>query len=140
MNITQTLLRLLILILILLCLLACHKDEFHGFNEPIVKELKGNWTIYRNDSIEGEIIFSDDSNIRMFSKRGNIDYGDYSEYPEGENTIVITYAEDELGNEIITDDEYEAGGIYVWYKFLTSNKCEVINLPYYPKEKLIIQK
>lgn len=137
-----------ILYVLLVCVMFCACNEYAdqiGYKEDFVTELCGDWSMHTHEKNEGIITFTYDMQIQMVSENGEISIADYNLLVDEngntiENAIVITYAENENREEILTDEDYENGGLICYFQPLDKNSSFVIGLPYYRTTKILLIK
>lgn len=106
--------------------IGCSNDEY---KETIVKDIAGEWVIFNDNIIQGEIIFTTDEEFVMNTPLGSVIEGNYSLSPDKDN-LSIVYAIDQFGDDLITDEDYDNG----WYcklVFKSTDEITINNLPFY---------
>lgn len=112
---------------------GCEKHS-DGDREEILVNINGEWDIYYEKQIDGEIVFDKYETFRMLSSQGSVLYGNMTMLPNKSNVLSIYYIENEDG------EEYEYGG-YCTITPYNADSISVNNLPYYEnKDVTLIRK
>lgn len=105
-----------------------HSD---GDREEILVNINGEWDIYYEKQIDGEIVFDKYETFRMLSSQGPVLYGNMTMLPNKSNVLSIYYIENEDG------EEYEYGG-YCTITPYNADSISVNNLPYYENKDVTL--
>lgn len=109
---------------------VCEKHS-DGDREEILVNINGEWDIYYEKQIDGEIVFDKYETFRMLSSQGTVLYGNMTMLPNKSNVLSIYYIENEDG------EEYEYGG-YCTITPYNADSISVNNLPYYENKDVTL--
>lgn len=109
---------------------GCEKHS-DGDREEILVNINGEWDIYYEKQIDGEIVFDKYETFRMLSSQGSVLYGNMTMLPNKSNVLSIYYIENEDG------EEYEYGG-YCTITPYNADSISVNNLPYYENKDVTL--
>lgn len=109
---------------------GCEKHS-DGDREEILVNINGEWDIYYEKQIDGEIVFDKYETFRMLSSQGTVLYGNMTMLPNKSNVLSIYYIENEDG------EEYEYGG-YCTITPYNADSISVNNLPYYENKDVTL--
>ena len=108
----------------------CEKHS-DGDREEILVNINGEWDIYYEKQIDGEIVFDKYETFMMLSSQGPVLYGNMTMLPNKSNVLSIYYIENEDG------EEYEYGG-YCTITPYNADSISVNNLPYYENKDVTL--
>lgn len=109
---------------------GCEKHS-DGDREEILVNIHGEWNIYYEKQIDGEIVFDEYESFMMLSSQGPALYGNMTMLPNKSNVLSIYYIENEDG------EEYEYGG-YCTITPYNADSISVNNLPYYENKDVTL--
>lgn len=109
---------------------GCEKHS-DGDREEILVNINGEWDIYYEKQIDGEIVFDKYETFMMLSSQGPVLYGNMTMLPNKSNVLSIYYIENEDG------EEYEYGG-YCTITPYNADSISVNNLPYYENKDVTL--
>lgn len=109
---------------------GCEKHS-DGDREEILVNINGEWDIYYEKQIDGEIVFDKYETFMMLSSQGPVLYGNMTMLPNKSNVLSIYYIENEDG------EEYEYGG-YCTITPYNADSINVNNLPYYENKDVTL--
>lgn len=109
---------------------GCEKHS-DGDREEILVNINGEWDIYYEKQIDGEIVFDKYETFMMLSSQGSVLYGNMTMLPNKSNVLSIYYIENEDG------EEYEYGG-YCTITPYNADSISVNNLPYYENKDVTL--
>ena len=109
---------------------GCEKHS-DGDREEILVNINGEWDIYYEKQIDGEIVFDEYETFMMLSSQGPVLYGNMTMLPNKSNVLSIYYIENEDG------EEYEYGG-YCTITPYNADSISVNNLPYYENKDVTL--
>lgn len=109
---------------------GCEKHS-DGDREEILVNINGEWDIYYEKQIDGEIVFDKYETFKMLSSQGSVLYGNMTMLPNKSNVLSIYYIENEDG------EEYEYGG-YCTITPYNADSISVNNLPYYENKDVTL--
>lgn len=109
---------------------GCEKHS-DGDREEILVNINGEWDIYYEKQIDGEIEFDKYETFRMSSSQGTVLYGNMTMLPNKSNVLSIYYIENEDG------EEYEYGGFCTITPY-NADSISVNNLPYYENKDVTL--
>ena len=109
---------------------GCEKHS-DGDREEILVNINGEWDIYYEKQIDGEIVFDEYETFMMLSSQGPVLYGNMTMFPNKSNVLSIYYIENEEG------EEYEYGG-YCTITPYNADSISVNNLPYYENKDVTL--
>lgn len=124
------LLLFLILIITAFTFTSCEKYD-NGDKEEILVNINGEWDIYYENQIDGEIIFDEYETFMLSSSEKPVLFGNMSILPNKSNILSIYYIEDENG------EEYSYDGYCVISPY-TQDSVKVSNLPYYENKDVTL--
>ena len=109
---------------------GCEKHS-DGDREEILVNINGEWDIYYEKQIDGEIVFDEYETFMMLSSQGPVLYGNMTMLPNKSNVMSIYYIQNEDG------EEYEYGG-YCTITPYNADSIGVNNLPYYENKDVTL--
>lgn len=121
---------LLVLFITALSFSSCEKHS-DGNREEVLVNINGNWDIYYNNTIDGEIMFDEYDMFMLSSNKGPVLFGNMTMLPNQSNVLSIYYVEDENG------EEYDYGG-YCTITPFSMDSIIVNNLPYYENKDVTL--
>ena len=122
---------LLLAALITIFTFSVYEKHSDGDREEILVNINGEWDIYYEKQIDGEIVFDKYETFRMLSSQGSVLYGNMTMLPNKSNVLSIYYIENEDG------EEYEYGG-YCTITPYNADSISVNNLPYYENKDVTL--
>lgn len=117
----------------LFSLFSCQDESYESV---FLTEIEGTWEILTPNGMEGIVIFTNEETFIITSDRGNIK-GDINLSLE-ENTLSISYAEYENGEEFLTEEEYEEG-YFCKLTPIDGKSLYADNFPLFKNERIILQ-
>lgn len=123
----------IIMLVSLFCFSSCTKDDLDGYKDIEMSYFDGTWY---SDECTIEFTATDETFVMITDEHEITCYFGLS---EGKDALSLTYVEDEEGEELMSDEDYD-NGWFCPFVVIDDNKVKINNLPLFRNTTIELHK